>query len=75
MKKKFIFSLNLFIFNLIFNEATSCNNFVTDNFNKVITISKANTVKPVYKGHPWDPKIEAVVDRSSLFRGSLYYKN
>ena len=22
-----------------------------------------NTVKPVYNGHPWDPKIEAVVDR------------
>ena len=33
------------------------------------------TVKPVYNGHPWDPKIEAVVDRWSLFRGSLYYKN
>ncbi len=33
------------------------------------------TVKPVYNGHPWDPKIVAVVDRWSLFRGSLYYKN
>jgi hypothetical protein len=32
-----------------------------------------NTVKPVYNGQPWDPKIEAVVDRWSLFRGSLYY--
>ena len=31
------------------------------------------TVKPVYKGHPWDPKIEAIVDKWSLFRGSLYY--
>ncbi len=31
------------------------------------------TVKPVYNSHPWDPKIEAVVDRWSLFRGSLYY--
>ncbi len=25
------------------------------------------TVKPVYNGHPWDPKIVAVVDRWSLF--------
>ena len=33
------------------------------------------TVKPVYNGHPWDPKIEAIVDRWPLFRGSLYYKN
>jgi hypothetical protein len=33
------------------------------------------TVKPVYNGHPWDLKIEAVVDRWPLFRGSLYYKN
>ena len=32
-----------------------------------------NTVKPVYNGHPWDPKIEAVVDSWLLFRGSLYY--
>ncbi len=35
--------------------------------------SKSYTVKPVYNGQPWDPKIEAVVDRWSLFRGSLYY--
>jgi hypothetical protein len=27
------------------------------------------TVKPVYNGHPWDPKIAVVVDRWSLFRG------
>ncbi len=33
------------------------------------------TVKPVYNGHTWGPKIEAVVDRWPLFRGSLYYKN
>ncbi len=42
IEKKFIVSLKLFIFNLIFNEATSYNNFVTDNINEVITISKAN---------------------------------
>ena len=29
------------------------------------------TVKPVYNDHPWDPKIVAVVDRWSLFRGSF----
>jgi len=29
------------------------------------------TVKPVYNGHPWDPKIMAVVDRWSLFRGTF----
>jgi hypothetical protein len=27
------------------------------------------TVKPVYTDHPWDPKLVAVVDRWSLFRG------
>jgi hypothetical protein len=27
------------------------------------------TVKPVYNGHPWDPKIVAVVHRWPLFRG------
>ena len=27
------------------------------------------TVKPVYNGHPWDPKILAVVDWWPLFRG------
>ncbi len=37
--------------------------------------NKRHTVKPVYNGHPWDPKIEAVVDRWPLFRGSLYYTN
>jgi hypothetical protein len=29
----------------------------------------------VYNSHPWDPEIVAVVDRWSLLRGSLYYKN
>ena len=28
-----------------------------------------DTVKPVYNGHPWDPKILAVVDKWPLFRG------
>ncbi len=32
------------------------------------------TVKPVYNDHPRDPKIVAVVDRWSLFRGHLCYK-
>ena len=34
-------------------------------------LSKVNTVKPVYNDHPRDPKFVAVVDRRSLFRGSL----
>jgi hypothetical protein len=40
-----------------------------------IQVLKINiyTVKPVYNGHPWDPKIEAVVDRWPLFRGRLYF--
>ena len=29
------------------------------------------TVKLVYNDQPWDPKIGAVVDRWSLFRGNL----
>ncbi len=31
-------------------------------------------VKPVFNNHPRDPKNVEVVDRWSLFRGSLYYK-
>jgi hypothetical protein len=34
-----------------------------------IVILKTFTVKPVYNGHPWDPKIVAVVHRWLLFRG------
>ncbi len=34
-----------------------------------------STVKPVYNSHPWDPKIEALIDRWPLFTGSIYYKN
>jgi hypothetical protein len=30
-----------------------------------------STVEPVNNDHPWDPKIVAVVDRWSLFRGSF----
>ena len=30
-----------------------------------------STVKPVYNDHPWDPKMVAVVDRWSLFRGTF----
>ena len=33
------------------------------------------TVKPVYNDHPWDPKIVAVIDRWSLFRGRLCSKS
>ena len=36
---------------------------------------KLSTVKPVYNDHPWDPKIVAVVDRWSLFKGRLYSKS
>ncbi len=32
-------------------------------------------VKPVYNDHPRDPKIVAVVDRRSLFRGQLLNKS
>ncbi len=31
--------------------------------------NKSNTDKLVYNDHPWDPKIVAVGDRWSLFRG------
>ena len=31
--------------------------------------SFVNTAKPVYNGHPWDPKKVAVVHRWSLCRG------
>ena len=34
-----------------------------------------NTVKLVYNDHPRDPKIVAVVDRWSLFRGHLCNKS
>ncbi len=34
-----------------------------------------NTVKLVYNDHRWDPKIVAVIDRWSLFRGHLCNKS
>jgi hypothetical protein len=34
-----------------------------------------DTVKPVYKDHPRDPKIVTVVDRWSLFKGHLCSKS
>ncbi len=34
----------------------------------------SDTVKPVYNDHRWDPKIVAVVNRWSLFRGHSCYK-
>jgi hypothetical protein len=38
----------------------------------VVSFSSAhNTVKPVYNDHPWDPEFMAIVDRWSLFRGTL----
>ncbi len=40
-----------------------------------INLKNCNTVKPVYNNHPWDPKIVAVVDRWSLFRGQLCNKS
>jgi hypothetical protein len=43
-------------------------------FNKS-SIFFATTVKLVYNDHPWDPKIVAVVDRWSLFRGHLCNKS
>ena len=32
---------------------------------------KCSTVKPAYNDHTWEPKLVAVVDRWSLFRGHL----
>jgi hypothetical protein len=40
------------------------------NYRKVLT--NLSTVKPVYNGHPWDPKKVAVVKRWPLFKGSSY---
>jgi len=37
-------------------------------------LSLKHEVKLEYKDHPWDPKVVAVVDRWSLFRGPLCYK-
>ncbi len=42
---------------------------------EILSIDYYYAVKPVYNGHPRDPKIVAVVDRCSLSRGSLYYNN
>ncbi len=36
---------------------------------------EGSTIKPVYNDHPLDPKIMAVVDRWSLFRGHLCNKS
>ncbi len=33
------------------------------------------TIRLVYNDHPWDPKIVAVFDRWSLFRGHLCNKS
>jgi len=41
---------------------------------KINDASNTSTVKPVYNDHPWDPKLVAVVDRGSLFRGYLSSK-
>ncbi len=44
----------------------------TNQWSKIVfVLYLSDTVKPVYKDHPWDPKIVAVVDRWSLFRGNL----
>ncbi len=48
--------------------------FCSNNNQSKNTLKKLYTVKPVYNDHPWDPKILAVVDRWSLFRGHLCYK-
>jgi hypothetical protein len=38
---------------------------------KVLLVILTYTVKYEYHNHPWDPKIVAVVDRWSLFRGTF----
>ncbi len=44
--------------------------------NAILTASHGlSLIKSVYKDHPWDPKIVAVVDRWSLFRGHLCNKS
>ncbi len=40
----------------------------------MISYTFEDTFKPVYNDHPWDPKIVAVVDKWSLFRGYLSKK-
>ncbi len=35
----------------------------------------ATTVKPLYNDHPWDPKIVAVVEKWSFFKGHLRNKS
>ncbi len=42
---------------------------------KRLVTQKRYTVNFVYNNHPWDPKIVAVVDRCSLFRGHLFNKS
>jgi hypothetical protein len=42
--------------------------------NALIIHLKYSTLKPVYNNHSWDPKIMAVVDRWSLFRGHFRIK-
>ena len=39
--------------------------------NLPIKLKNDCTVKPVYNDHRWDPKLVAVVDRWSLFRGNF----
>jgi hypothetical protein len=62
--------------NYLSNKAFENVSYNDQEFLIVIVIINAfrSTVRPVYNGHPWDPKIEAVVDRWPLFRG-VYYKN
>ena len=43
-------------------------------FEKKSYVHFVDTIKPVFNDHPWDPKIVAVVDSWSLFRGHLCNK-
>ena len=43
--------------------------------NRTFTKQKSHIqVKLVYNDHPWDPKIEAVINRWSMFKGHLCFR-
>ncbi len=47
--------------------------YTNSKFLKATNMKKSSTVKLVHNDHPRNPKVVAVIDRWSLFRGHLYY--
>jgi len=60
-------------FSLTFYVVLETKNILLDFFR--IFLVFVSTVKPVYNDHHWDPKIVAVVERWSLFKGHLCSKS